>query len=124
MEIKPIFGKMFSFPENETLEFDNLVNRITHKAIVQFVEEYDEYIVSQIANTARENGISELVVLNKWAILNAIKKQIPQKPWYRREGDAKGWACPACHMGVTVDHGRIKDTFCSHCGQALDWEEA
>lgn len=55
--------------------------------------------------------------------IDAIEKQIPKKPWHRREEDAEGWACPACHMGVTVDHGRIKDTFCSHCGQALDWEE-
>ena len=53
--------------------------------------------------------------------LNALKKQMPQKPYYRKEEYAEGYACPVCDMGVTVDHGRIKDTFCSHCGQALDW---
>lgn len=53
----------------------------------------------------------------RW-LIEACKKQIPQKPYYRKEEDAEGYACPVCDMGVTVDHGRIRDTFCSHCGQA------
>lgn len=114
-------GKRFSFPENTEIQFDNAVHSVTQKVIAQFVDDYDDYIVSQIANTARENGISELVVLNKTTIMDALNKQMPKKPYYRKEEDTEGYACPVCHMGVTVDHGRIKDTFCSHCGQALDW---
>ena len=53
--------------------------------------------------------------------ITALVKQMPKKPYYRKEEDTEGYACPVCHMGVTVDHGRIKDTFCSHCGQVLDW---
>ena len=118
------WGARFNFPENLKIEYDGYSGGISNQIAVKMAEKYDDFIVSQIAMEARAEGISDLTVLNKWAILNAIKKQIPQKPWYRREEDAEGWACPACHMGVTVDHGRIKDTFCSHCGQAIDWEEA
>ena len=118
------WGSRFNFPENLKIEYDGYNGGISNQIAVKMAEKYDDFIVSQIAMEARAEGVSDLTVLNKWAILNAIKKQIPQKPWYRREEDAEGWACPACHMGVTVDHGRIKDTFCSHCGQAIDWEEA
>lgn len=58
------------------------------------------------------------------AIVNAINKQLPSKPYYRKEEDAEGWACPNCDMGVEHDHGRIKDTYCHSCGQMLDWEDA
>lgn len=118
------WGARFNFPENFKIEYDGYSGGISNQIAVKMAEKYDDFIVSQITMEARAEGISDLTVLNKWAILNAIKKQIPQKPWYRREEDAEGWACPACHLGVTVDHGRIKDTFCSHCGQAIDWEEA
>ena len=57
------------------------------------------------------------------AIANVINKQLPSKPYYRKEEDAEGWACPNCDMGVEHDHGRIKDTYCHSCGQMLDWED-
>jgi hypothetical protein len=118
------WGARFNFPENLKIEYDGYSGGVSNQIAVKMAEQYDDFIVSQIAMEARAEGISDLTVLNKRAILNAIKKQIPQKPCYRMEEDAEGWACPACHMGVTVDHGRIKDTFCSHCGQAIDLEEA
>lgn len=120
----PEWGKRFPFPENIQVEYNGYMGSVTSEIAVKMADRYEEAVCKQIAMEARAEGISDLTVLNKWAILNAIKKQIPQKPWYRKEEDADGWACPACHMGVTVDHGRIKDTFCSHCGQAIDWEEA
>lgn len=55
------------------------------------------------------------------AIVNAINKQLPSKPYYRKEEDAEGWACPNCDMGIEHDHGRIKDTYCHSCGQMIDW---
>ena len=36
------------------------------------------------------------------AIVNAINKQLPSKPYYRKEEDAEGWACPNCDMGVEM----------------------
>lgn len=56
------------------------------------------------------------------AIVNALNRQLPDKPYYRKEEDAEGWACPNCGMGVEHDHGRIKDTYCHSCGQMIDWK--
>lgn len=56
------------------------------------------------------------------AIVNAINKQLPSKPYYRKEEDAEGWACPNCDMGIEHDYGRIKDTYCHSCGQMIDWK--
>lgn len=119
----PEWGSRFQFPENAKASVVGTKWTVTEKLACEFAEKYDSFIAAEIAREARAAGVSDLTVLNKAAILEAIGKQIPQKPRYRREEDAEGWACPACHMGVTVDHGRIKDTFCSHCGQAIDWEE-
>lgn len=53
----------------------------------------------------------------------------PKKPYWRIEKDedgyvcAEGYACPRCDMGVTTDHGQIRESFCSDCGQALDWND-
>ena len=54
-------------------------------------------------------------------VIKALDKQIPKKPYFRNEEGATGYACPVCDMGVTADKGRIRDTYCSHCGQFLDW---
>ena len=56
------------------------------------------------------------------AIVDALNKQLPDKPYYRKEEDTEGWVCPNCDMGVEHDHGRIKDVYCHNCGQMLDWD--
>ena len=109
---KPDFGTRFQFPENIHVEYDGVVGSIQNEIAVRMAEKYEDFVVQQISMEARAEGISDITVLNKEAILDAIKKRIPQKPWYWVEEDSEGLACPACHMGVTVDHGRIKDTFC------------
>ena len=108
------FGTTFSFPENVKFDFDNPIGKVTQKMAAQFVEEYDDYIVSQIANTARESGISNLAVLNKKAIIEALVRATPKKP------KEDGWFfCPVCGRDILMDHFR----FCPDCGQAIDWED-
>lgn len=119
----PEWGKRFTFPENIQVEYNGYMGSVTSEIAVKMVERYEDAVVNQIAMEAKLAGVADCTVLNKSAILEALQKQMPKEPWYRKEEDAEGYACPACHMGVTVDHGRIKDTFCSHCGQALDWSE-
>ena len=113
----PEWGKRFSFPENSEVKFENGVQSITEKMIAQFVDDYDDYIVSQIANTARENGISDLTVLNKKAILNALGKQIPKKPVGLAKNELYG-RCAVCGQVVHVGN-----RYCDQCGQAIDWED-
>ena len=117
----PEWGKRFTLPENILVEYNGYTGSVTSEIAVKMAERYEDAVVAQIAMEAKLAGVADCTVLNKVAILDALNKQIPKKPYYRKEKDAKGYACPACDMGVTVDHGRIRDTFCSHCGQALDW---
>lgn len=79
-----------------------------------------EYDYNKMLRWAFSNIIEPEVLC---AIVNAINKQLPSKPYCRKEEDAEGWACPNCDMGVEHDHGRIKDTYCHNCGQLLDWED-
>jgi hypothetical protein len=111
----PIFGETFSFPENADFNLDNGVYSVTQKIVAQFVDDYDDYIISQIAQTARENGISELVVLNKAAILNALSKRTPKKPADIAKSELYG-KCAVCGQLV-----HIGNQYCDQCGQALDW---
>ena len=98
---------------------DGFVKKITEKMACEMAEKYDAFIVESIANTAREAGVSDLTVLNKWAILNAIKKQIPAKvtTFYTQTLSAQ---CPSCKSRIE-SHASHKH--CCYCGQALAWEE-
>ncbi len=111
------WGTRFDFPENAKIEFDGYSVGIKDQIAVKMAEQYDDLIASQIAMEARAEGISDLTVLNKWAILNAIKKQIPQKLVDLAKNELYG-NCPVCGKVV-----HIGEKYCDQCGQALDWEE-
>ena len=85
----------------------------------QYVNEYAE-VYSVIASDTTD--ISDIKPYD-YVIIDALSRQIPIKPYYRREEDTEGLACPNCDGGVTADYGRIRDTYCSHCGQMIDWED-
>lgn len=92
---------------------------MTEQEAIDWCEQFRDNIIA----TGDKKEKYTLALKAMRTAITALEKRIPQKPYYRKEEDAKGYACPVCDMGVTVDHGRIRDTFCSHCGQALDWGE-
>ena len=110
------WGSRFHFPENTEVSMDGFVEKVTEKMACEMAEKYDAFILASIANAARAAGVSDLTVLNKAAILEAIEKQIPKAPLPedRYYGNGK---CPRCAV-VFLD----KSTrYCGNCGQALDW---
>ena len=115
---KPDFGTRFQFPENIHVEYDGAVGSIQNEIAVRMAEKYEDFVIQQIAMEARAEGVSDLTVLNKEAILNAIKKQIPQKPVDKDDWKVYGH-CPVCRKLV-----HIGEDYCDQCGQAIDWEEA
>lgn len=121
------WGSRFSFPENVKLDFDMPVNSIIQEITVKMAEQYDDAIVEAIAREAWAAGVSDLTVLNKAAILEAIEKQIPQRPDLEGDGYSGGelvidtGCCPRCRHSYELEYHTPK--YCENCGQALKWEE-
>lgn len=112
----PEWGSRFQFPENQKIEFDDLKMRVTEKVIVQMIDDYETAVAAEIASAARAAGVSDVTVLNKKAILEALQKQIPKKPVNLAKSELYG-KCAVCGNVVCVVHRH-----CDQCGQALDWE--
>lgn len=122
----PEWGRQFSFPENIQISCDGNVGNIVSEIAVKMVEHYDNTIVQAIAIEAKQAGMAKAVVLNKAAILEAIEKQIPQRPDLEGDGYDDGGNliydtgyCPRCRCSYEVDYHKPK--YCENCGQALDW---
>ena len=130
------WGTRYQFPENMHFEYDGQTHTLANEIAVKMAEKYDTFIADQIAMEARAEGISDLTVLNKTAILDALKKQIPQKPIFvdtrfRNHGRSiadgcsisKCYKCPNPNCMSHIFHVWDSEKYCVHCGQALDWED-
>ena len=84
----------------------------TNKFAIHLVEKIEDEICKQISEMAIANGIDDVYVIDKRAVLSALKKQIPKKP-INREGTTYFY-CPVCE-------GNRLSNYCADCGQALDW---
>ena len=121
------WGSRFSFPENVKFDFDMPVNSIIQEITVKMAEQYDDAIVEAIAREAWAAGVSDLTVLNKAAILEAIEKQIPQRPDLEGDGYSGGelvidtGCCPRCCHSYELEYHTPR--YCENCGQALEWGE-
>ena len=93
----------------------------------------DDY--SNVLKEAKSMGCNDIRALyniplkNMELIINALEKQIPEKPEYEADGYADGELvydyakCPIC--GHDFEYG-INDwgcEYCSDCGQKLDWSD-
>ena len=114
------FGRRYQFPENMRVEYDGFSGSLVNEIIVRMAEKYDSFIADQIAITARAEGISDLTVLNRPAIMNALKKAIPQQVIITSDS----CICPGCHfdmMGLWDNPEAQDPAYCPICGQKLKW---
>lgn len=89
-------------------------NELIYKFSVSFRDDIENKIIQEIIKEAKAEGITDVVLLNKPAIIEALKKQTAMKP------KDEGWLyCPVCGKDVCVE----KPKYCSDCGQKLDWSE-
>lgn len=79
---------------------------------IRVAESFDEHIVEECAKIAQEEGLTDLVLLNKHDIAEAWRKQIPE--------ECTEEACPKCNRGVAC----FTADYCPHCGQRLKWWES
>lgn len=81
----------------------------------QYINEYDEALDALTSGMLDTSDIE----LYMDAIVEALKKQIPEKPESTPlVADMKYWyRCPSCYMGLDR-----YSQYCDVCGQLLDWE--
>jgi hypothetical protein len=115
------FGRRYQFPDNMHVEYDGFSGSIVNEIVVNMAEKYDSFIADKIAMEARAEGISDLTVLNKPAIINALMKAVPHQVIL----EADQCLCPACKydmMGLW-DYPDVQDpAYCPICGQRLKWK--
>ena len=101
------------------------MNTFTSNVILRWQKQIDDLVFGEIKRKAVENGIETEYVLNEKAIMNAIKKQVPEKTI----ADRFPWGiCPNCRGSIYLEkiqeHIQNKETtYCEHCGQAIDWSD-
>ena len=101
---------------------------VIEKIIVERNEKVDNAILGEIQQIAIEEGIETRITLNKKAVVDALRKQIPEKPHFEGDGyDDSGnliydtWICPNCEDRYEVDYEIHQ--YCPMCGQRIDWSE-
>ena len=114
------WGSRFQFPENQQINFDGLHMSVTDKIVAQMVDNYETAVAAEIAQAARIAGASDVTVLDKAAIIDALMKRTPRKPDRRKyDGVLREFpVCPAC--GADSFYYK-RCNFCPDCGQAIDW---
>ena len=59
--------------------------------------------------------------------IEALEKQIPKKPFLESKKEIATiamWHCPVCKNEIISNWNRdIANSYCHHCGQAIDWSE-
>jgi hypothetical protein len=110
---------------NEKKYPDSLDFNITEKLIIERNKSVDSAVMVEIQKIAVEGGIETKFILNERNILNALKKQIPQKAY-----DVEyPWAiCPNCGGSIWLENVQEylhnqENSHCEHCGQAIDWSK-
>lgn len=107
----------------QTLLADSTVYGFTERAAVAFAKATDEMLLDAIVKKAKENGITDLYVLNEDFILEAIREKMGREneaQWVPfvpplSAGDVL-YRCSKCHR--TADGGRTPH--CPQCGAKMD----
>lgn len=107
----------------QSIDLSEGVTSYVSKIAVQIQETVDNAIVDEIVKVAKEQGISDVYLLNKQNILSVLKKQLmPMKPDY--EDDYDYAKCPTCgHDDFEYGINNWGCNHCPKCGQALDWSD-
>lgn len=72
----PGFGERFSFPENVEITINGDTISTVREAAVRMVERWEEAVVCEIVKEARMAGYTEVTVLNKEVILEALRRYV------------------------------------------------
>ena len=96
-----------------------MADGFVEEIIIRHNKAKDEVILGEMQKIATENGITTEIDLNERFIINALKRQKPEKV----RVDNEGWFfCPSCYetFGLNNHFGK-QNKYCGDCGQRLDW---
>ena len=88
--------------------------------MVQWVNDrLDDDVIRSICKMARDEGVTDVTILDKKFILSALRKSTREKPRLDELGFV---SCPRCGESVVnYWNKKINPPHCMMCGQALDW---
>lgn len=98
---------------------DNTISMLD-KIIIERNKAVDSAVIMEIQKIAIENGIETKFILNERNIVNALKKQVRQKPIFWNN---ELYICPNCHRAEYIKQRDALDAYCGFCGQWIDWSE-
>lgn len=99
------------------LDDENLMLEITTAVTSARMKALDDEILAEIVRIAKEADITQLVVLDKKNVVEALTKASAKKV-YTVHGYRTIKACPVCNHEVIYF-----SKYCDQCGQKLDWED-
>jgi hypothetical protein len=114
LKILEDFGKRYQFPENMKFDYDGFSCELANEIVVKMVEKYDNFIADQIAMEARAEGISDITVLNKHAIMEVLNRASTRGKWLYYSTTMM--ECSVCKRHVA----RHRFAFCPHCGTEME----
>ena len=120
-------GKHFHIP-NSKLETGEEIASTVIKTYSVIAEHIDKHLEDRIIEIAQSEGITDVYVLDRHNIVDAIQKTVATKPELEADGyDENGELiydtgyCPKCRHEFEVYYD--SPTYCPDCGQKLDWSE-
>ena len=96
------------------------IESIIDRIIIERNKSVDSAVIMEIQKIAIENGIETKFILNERNIVNALKKQVRQKPIFWNN---ELYICPNCHRAEYIKQRDALDAYCGFCGQWIDWSE-
>ena len=119
----PEFAQHFQLSEPKIADMGEFKMGFEINTLIQPVEDLENAISEEIIKIAKEEGINDLYLLNKRAIVFALEKQIPKKPKiYNNIYPKDLYECSLCGCGLRANKS-WKDTYCPNCGVKIDWSD-
>ena len=113
----PSFGKHITIQQPLLQDDGNSEKmKLVQNIVVDMKDNLENKITEAIVEAAKEQGITDLIVLDKKAIVAALQKQVPKAPIPFNPDKGFFYECSMC--GRLVSKNML---YCSYCGQALEW---
>ena len=108
-----IFGENIKI-QSPTWEENSATVRYGFKVL----EDYNKAMVNAVIEHAKQQGITDITLLNGKAIVGAMKRQIPQKVTVKEYDIGPNEYFCSCgnQIGCSFE-------YCPYCGQALSWDD-